>query len=110
MARKPFWRPWNPFFVGKSAVIARLGAADHLGGGSAPLGGILETSGVAPPHARNRNRVGNGSAGVFSRQHLASLWPTMSLVTLVIPAYNASAWIGETLESVHRQTYQHIEI
>jgi glycosyltransferase involved in cell wall biosynthesis len=34
----------------------------------------------------------------------------MSLVTLVIPAYNASAWIRETLESVHRQTYQHIEI
>lgn len=36
--------------------------------------------------------------------------PLSPLVSVVIPAYNAEAWICETIESVLAQTYQNIEI
>ena len=32
------------------------------------------------------------------------------LVSVIIPAFNAAATIGETLESVRSQSYTHIEI
>jgi len=35
---------------------------------------------------------------------------SVSTVSIVIPCYNASHWIEETLESCVRQTYRSIEI
>jgi glycosyltransferase involved in cell wall biosynthesis len=32
------------------------------------------------------------------------------LVSVIIPAYNAAAWIGRTLAAVHQQTYAHLEV
>lgn len=34
----------------------------------------------------------------------------MPLVSVVIPAYNAAGWIGQTLDSVRKQTWQNLEI
>src|SRR5262249_51715055 len=34
----------------------------------------------------------------------------MSLVSVIIPAYNAAQWIAESIESVLQQTYRDVEI
>lgn len=33
-----------------------------------------------------------------------------SLVSVIIPAYNAERWVGETLNSVLRQTHENLEV
>ena len=49
----------------------------------------------------------------FSQDTLLDVHPSsepLPLVSVIIPAYNAEAFIAETLESVLTQTYRHIEV
>lgn len=55
------------------------------------------------------DRMANGLAG-NERSPAAELSRNASLVSVVIPAYNAEATIGDTLRSVRSQTYRNLEI
>jgi len=53
---------------------------------------------VAEVAAVTRTEMGQGGRGVSP------------LVSVVVPAYNCAPFIGETLESIYRQTYPHWEV